>query len=222
MLREDLLHLDRTAAGARRSSGDAICCRHQLVDLALPRGRRRLLRDVPDVRAAGAEPEIGVERRIGVGGCDAEIDRVVLARQEALDQRVAVERHDVDGARQSSSARRGSPPRRARARRPFCVSSVKRAGCRARPRAGRRRCDRQADRREQLPGAAGSCGIGGTSPIPLLVGRRDRAVHRHAGAKEHGIGEQLAIDRHRDRPAQLVALQPRARADRPRTRPASG
>src|SRR5262249_58985687 len=45
-------------------------------------------------------------------------------------------------------------------------------------------------------------------PVPLLVGGRLWTVDRHAGAEKHGVGEELAIDRHRDGASKLVALQP--------------
>ena len=67
----------------------------------------------------------------------------------------------------------------------------------------------QADRGEQLfRGSRIVRGLGQPRPVPDLVGRRLGSVDRHPGAKENGIGEERAIHRHRDRAAELVALQP--------------
>ena len=87
----------RTAACARHRRATASACAHQLVDPALPLRRRRLLPDVPEVRAARAEPEIGAAGRIGVGQVCVEVHGVELPRHDLLDHRAAFERDDVDG-----------------------------------------------------------------------------------------------------------------------------
>ena len=78
----------------------------------------------------------------------------------------------------------------------------------------------QPDRREHPRGARGIVGsLGDPGPIPFLVRRRLRAEHRHARAEKHRVGEHLPVDGHRNRAAQLVALQPAgARVARERSR----
>ena len=169
------------------------------------------------MRAAGAEPEVGVGARIEVGLVGVEVDRRRIARvRNCVDDGARVERHDVDG--EADLLQLVADDRRAALEvRPALLREQREARrpVLSRPRARRRRSIGQADRRRAAPWRPpGRAASAAARPVPDLVGRRLRAVDRHAGAEEHRVGEQLAIDRHRDRAAQLVALQPGARAGR--------
>ena len=229
VLGEDRLHLVEQPL-ALGFVGGADLPPHQLVDLAFPVGRRRLLADVPDVRRPRAEPEVGVHRRIGVGREDAEIDRVVVAsRHEPLDDRGAVERHDVDDEADLlqlvADHRRAALERRASS-----LRQQREAGgtAAARLRAGRRRCGRSGRSRPAArargPDRAAAA-AGGRKPA--LVRRRDRTEHRHAGARDRPCRQRAGGRRRAKWPAAARRAAATRRAGRHAAahygcRPASG
>src|SRR5258706_216081 len=58
-------------------------------------GGRFGLADVPEMRGARAEPEVGADRRIDVALRRAEEDRVVLRVADAIEERRGVEGDDI-------------------------------------------------------------------------------------------------------------------------------
>ena len=168
------------------------------------------------MRRPGAQPEVGADRRIGVGGAETKIDRIVaLPGQEPLYHRVALEHHDVDSQaeclelvadhRRAAFERRLSLLRQQvnRAARPCASSSTRSPSRSIRPIDARSACAR-----------SGSCGVCGSRSKPGAVGGRDRAVRPVRRAKKDRVGERLPIDRQRNGLAQLVALNQLSRVAR--------
>ena len=82
----------------RRSSMSlrVICCPKSSSDPALPvSGRCRLAR-VPEVKRRRAQPEVEVRRWVGVADEKSEIDSIEVHRDDPVDERPELERHDVD------------------------------------------------------------------------------------------------------------------------------
>ena len=185
---------------------------HQLVDARLPRRGRLGLRGEPDVRAAAAQPEVEVERRVEVGGEEAEVDRLVVAALEPVDERCPTRaaRRRCGGRPRAQSSRMTAAPRSS-AVLPFCVISVSRAGS---PDASSSvpspLRSEQPEARQQSPGLVGAAfAARQVGHVPTLVGGGHRPVHRHGRAEEHRVGERLAVDGARDGAPQLRAADPR-------------
>ena len=162
------------------------------------------------MRAARAEPEVQVHRRIDGRRAGAQIHRLVAARGDPLDHGAEIERDDVDEEADFlqlvANDRRGALAIRAAFLRDQGES--RRLMARVLEHAVAVAVG-QADRGQQLFGARRIVRrVRNLGRVPLLVGGRDRAVDGHAGAEVDRVGEELPVHGHRNGAAQLVFLQP--------------